>query len=77
MVEGIKIRKVLQQSKFFWIFLKIFLSGTKLAQYWHDIGIALTVLICYNMYSGKVYHEQRKEIYETNKRTNTRNFENH
>ena len=77
MFEGIKIRKVLQQSIFFRIFFKIFLSGTKLAQYWHDIGIALTVLICYNMYSGKVYHEQRKEIYETNKRTNTRNFEKH
>ena len=77
MFEGIKIRKVLQQSIFFRIFFKIFSSSTKLAQYWHDIGIALTVLICYNMYSGKVYHEQRKEIYETNKRTNTRNFENH
>ena len=48
-----------------------------LAQKWHSIAIARTFLICYNMYSGKVCHEQRKEIYETNKRTNTRNFENH
>ena len=52
-----------------------------LAQKWHSIAIARTFLICYNMYSGKVCHEQRheqrKEIYATYKRTNTRNFENY
>ena len=38
MVEGIKIRKVLQQSIFFRIFFKIFSSGTILAHIWHTFG---------------------------------------
>ena len=51
--------------------------GTLLAHYWRKSTLAPQKRICYNIYSGKVYHEQRKEIYAAYKRTNTRNFENY